>query len=227
MHDERDLTRRRTLIGAGATSASLLAGCLGRGEESTGEDRTTDGTETATTGDGTSATTAAPTTETPLECRGDPTLPADAESAENGAADGSTDADWQEMELTSVRCADPFTIGSLDPPVVVETFAVWCPTCSAQQQNMRDLEGVTRVSLNVDPNESRDIVREHAAGNGFDWRYAIAPEPMTSALIDAFDGAIVHPPSTPIVVVCADGSTIYRSGSLKSADEIESLAAEC
>lgn len=218
------LTRRRALLGASTLAAGALAGCLGRGKDdpSDGGPTSTETTADAMS-DGAMATSTTATTEsvegatttTPQACRSDP--------ASIEAAGDS----WRTMALSGVRCEGSFTIASLDAPVVLETFAIWCPTCSAQQGYMRDLSGVTRVSLNVDPNEDAAIVRDHATGNGFEWRYAIAPQPMTTALIDTFGGSIVHPPSTPIVVICPDGSTTFRSGSLLGADAIEAIAAEC
>ena len=147
-----------------------------------------------------------------------------------GGGDGSTDAaaDWRTTELTDVLTDESFRVDDLAGPVAIQSFAVWCPKCERQSAALSRVdESVTAVSLNTDPNEDAEKVRQHAAENGFDWRFAVAPAPMTQSLVDAFGPAVTNAPSTPVIVACDGGVAEFFSGSEQSAAEIEAAADEC
>jgi thiol-disulfide isomerase/thioredoxin len=149
------------------------------------------------------------------------------EGSEGSAADASATS-WRTTELTDVLTDEPFRIDDLDAPVVVQSFAVWCPKCESQSSALSYVdESITVVSLNTDPNEDAEKVRRHAEENGFDWRFAVAPTEMTQSLIEAFGTAVTNAPSTPIIVACDDGDAEFFSGSEQSAAEIEAAAGEC
>ncbi|MFQ5945032.1 MAG: TlpA family protein disulfide reductase [Anaerolineae bacterium] len=111
------------------------------------------------------------------------------------------------ISLTDVRSGETFALADFrGRVVVVETMAVWCPLCLDQareirQANLRFGDEVAFVSLDVDVNESADLLREHATRNGLDWRWAVAPRELARALADAFGMAILNPPSTPVVIL--------------------------
>ncbi|MFB6296133.1 MAG: TlpA family protein disulfide reductase [Halobacteriales archaeon] len=137
-------------------------------------------------------------------------------------------APWRTVELTDVLTDETFTIASLDGPVVIQSFAVWCPKCERQSKKMKGLDdSVTVVSLNTDPNEDAEKVKQHAESNGFDWRFAVSPTEMTDALIEAFGSGVTVAPSTPIIVACEGGDAEFMSGSILSAQEIQSTASDC
>ena len=90
---------------------------------------------------------------------------------------------WLTTEMTDVTTGKTFSVGGLatERPVLLETFAVWCPVCTGQQfaasefhKQHEDL--AFSVSLNIDPNESPTTVLEHVEENGLDWRYACPSE---------------------------------------------------
>jgi thiol-disulfide isomerase/thioredoxin len=198
------LTRRRLLHVTGAAGATLLAGCSGDG----GDGGDTGGSESPDAGSGNTDDTAVP------------------ESVDDGGS--GMDSGWRSMELTTVRDEETFTIAGLDGPVVIQSFAVWCPKCQRQSETIANLDGsFTRVGLNTDPNEDAVKVRDHAESNGFDWRFAVAPAAMTESLIDEFGTSVANAPSTPVIVVCPDGEAAYMSGSQSSVEEITSAADEC
>ncbi len=198
-------TRRRLLAATGAVGLGLLAGCAsgGGGEGSGGgsdEDESTDGTPESDGTDG------------------------------NGESmdDGSAGTSWRTTELTDVRSGETFTVDSFERPVVLESFAVWCPKCDRQQRQLAELDdSVAVVSLNTDPNEDAEKVREHAEENGFDWRYAVAPAEMTQSLVDEFGTAVTNAPSTPVIVACQDGTATFMSGTINTPEEIMNAAGEC
>jgi hypothetical protein len=124
-------------------------------------------------------------------------------------------SEWREVELEEVDSGESFTISGLEKPLLVETFAVWCPTCTNQQNEIKKLKedsNITSVSLDVDSNEDQEQVSWHKEENGFDWRYAISPSELTRMLIDRYGNSIANPPSAPVVLVCENGSRRLENG---------------
>lgn len=127
------------------------------------------------------------------------------------AQDGA-DADWRDFPIRDALTGETVRISDFEgTTVLLESFAVWCPTCTRQQQEIRKLHeavggDVVSISLDVDPNETEAMVRQHAASNGFDWIYAVAPPELTRALMREFGTAIVAAPSAPVVLICEDQS---------------------
>jgi len=148
----------------------------------------------------------------------------------DGGGTGASDGAWRTTALTDVRSGERFTIESLQPPVLLETFAVWCSRCFAQQETLKTFHDrnpeVTSVALNIDPNEDADKVRQHAEDNGFDWRYAVSPQPVTDSLVSQFGSSMTVAPRVPKVRVCEDGATRLDDG-VKSADWLADAMDEC
>lgn len=137
----------------------------------------------------------------------------------------SVEADnWREVTLENVNSGENFSISELEKPVFIETFAVWCPTCTNQQLEMKKLhesKNVTSVSLNVDPNEDAEQIRSHTEENGFDWRYAISPPELTRQLISKFGNTVANPPSAPVILVCENNSRRLSGNGVKPASELQ------
>jgi rhodanese-related sulfurtransferase len=123
--------------------------------------------------------------------------------------------DWRNTELIDVRDGSSYTINDLQKPALLETFAVWCHTCTRQQQEIKNLKqnlNITSISLNVDPNEDSEKVRDHIENNRFNWRYSVSPSKVTQSLIDRFNPAIAQPPSAPVVLICENNSRKLENG---------------
>jgi len=124
--------------------------------------------------------------------------------------------DWRQIQLTDVSSGEKFEISELETPVLVESFAVWCPTCTRQQQEIKKLHNqnpeVTSVSIDTDPNEGPEKIRTHVQKNGFDWRYAVAPIEMTKSLSNEFGNSVLNPPTSPVILFCENGSRKLPSG---------------
>lgn len=164
-------------------------------------------------------------------CTPAPAGPAPAGPAPAGEDIAPANADvpaWMDIELTDVRTGRAFRISDFKgKPVLVESFAVWCPTCTAQQKEIARLkdragEEIAHISLDTDPNEDEAKIREHLDRNGFDWLYAVSPVELTQALIDEFGLGVVNAPGAPIVLICEDQSTRFLGSGLKTADELRS-----
>ncbi len=133
---------------------------------------------------------------------------------------------WMEIELTDVATGETFKISDfIGKPILLESFAVWCPTCLAQQKEIKkvkqvDGENVIHISLDTDPNEDAQKVREHLERNGLDWYFAVSPVELTQALIDEFGLNFVSAPRAPVVLIGKDGSTRFLRSGVKSAEEL-------
>ena len=94
---------------------------------------------------------------------------------------GDTDEAWADIKLKNINTGKNFTISDFEgKPVLIETFAVWCSTCTKQQKEIKKLheelgDSFVSITLDVDPNESAKLVKKHTSKYGFDWHYAIAP----------------------------------------------------
>jgi thiol-disulfide isomerase/thioredoxin len=159
-------------------------------------------------------------------CSGDGSSTEDGERSEGGNA--QAEVGWRTVEMTDVRSGETFTVESFEKPVVLETFAVWCPKCDQQQRQLAGLDdSVAVVSVNTDPNENAEAVRQHAEDNGFDWRYVVASTTLTDSLIEAFGTTVTNAPSTPVIVACPGGGATFTSGEIRSPAELLDTAAEC
>ena len=135
-------------------------------------------------------------------------------------------------ELKDVRTGEKFKISDFsDKPVLLESFAVWCPTCTKQQQEIKKLheevgDSVISISLNTDPNEDETRIKEHIEKNGFDWYYSISPVEFTQTLIDEFGIGIVNAPSAPVVLICNNEARKLDSG-VKDVNELKKELESC
>ena len=134
---------------------------------------------------------------------------------------------WKDVKLTDVRTGETFSISEFSgKPVLVESFAVWCPTCKEQQDEIRQLhnqvgDSIVSISLDTDPNEDKRRVLEHLDRHGYSWRYAVAPDELTQTLISEFGLSVVNAPSAPVVLVCEDQETRLLSTGVKSSQELQ------
>ena len=133
---------------------------------------------------------------------------------------------WMDIELKDAATGEKFKIRDFKgTPILLESFAVWCPTCLRQQKAMQELkaregERVVHISLDTDPNEDEAKIKEHAQTHGLDWHFAVSPLELTKALMDEFGLRIVSAPSAPVLLICEDQSTRFLRSGVKSADEL-------
>ncbi len=133
---------------------------------------------------------------------------------------------WMKIELTDIATGETFRIGDFKGrPILLESFAVWCPTCLAQQEQIKaviQIEGekIVHIALDTDPNEDEDQVREHLERNELDWYFAISPAELSQALIDEFGLSFVSAPRAPVALICEDQSTRFLRSGIKSAEEL-------
>jgi len=169
-------------------------------------------------------------------CLGEDTPTDDEENGGDGPDDGGEDPEtaenleWQEATLEDVTTGKSFTIDDSDQPVVVHTFASYCPTCHSQQEEIdevaSDHEDVRFVDLAIEGGDDPDSVADHAVDNGYEWTFAMADDDLTSSLVDEFGQEISVHAQSPLVVVCSDGST-QTVEKVASAAQIRTSLEEC
>jgi len=144
------------------------------------------------------------------------------------------DRPWATANLIDVATGEPFRIADLvaeGKVVFVETMAIWCTNCRAQQADAMvalgrlDRSRVAWVALDVDRSETAEALAAYGPRWGFEFTYAIAGPDVSRALADDFGDLVLSPPSTPIVVVGTDGTVTLTDYGPKSVDQIVELAA--
>jgi thiol-disulfide isomerase/thioredoxin len=136
--------------------------------------------------------------------------------------------DWLNIDFADVNTGQTHKISDFTgKPVLVESFAIWCPTCTRQQDKIKEFheevgDSVISISLDTDPNEDTEAVKSHSLEHGFDWIYAVSPVPLTRSLIDEFGQGVVNAPSVPVILVCPDQNFKMLSRGVKSVDDLKS-----
>jgi hypothetical protein len=216
------MSQRSSRIGTFATLVLLVGAC-----SADGSGHTSQATLPATV-----PPTAAPSPSTSAE--GFAATPPEEASTPPSPAPTTTptiDAAWAQIELTDVTTGQPFRIADLaGKAVILETMAIWCPNCLAQQGDIHgaleelDPERVAYVVLDVDPNETGTALAEYRTRNGFTGTYAIAGRDVARALAEQFGDQVLNPPSTPVILIGTDGRVTLTDYGHKPADEIVQLA---
>jgi cytochrome oxidase Cu insertion factor (SCO1/SenC/PrrC family) len=161
----------------------------------------------------------------------DETVIEEAEAASKPADESSSDRpEWFEIELTNVNSGDTFKMADFQGKVVlIEAMAIWCPTCTLQQTQIQTLhemlgerDDLVSVSLDVDLNETEDILKEYTAAQGFNWYFAVAPIEMTRAFGRLYSAQYVNPPVSPMMIIDRHGK-VYNLpfGRIKSAQVLK------
>jgi len=125
---------------------------------------------------------------------------------------------------TSFNSVNRYVVPAADEPVLLETMAIWCTNCKAQQRNVVDAHALAAfhsISLDVDPNEYPNDLATYADREGFDWRFATANADLVSQLRDRFGTAVAVPPGMPKILFRTDGSVEFIGlGELLSPEQI-------
>ena len=148
-------------------------------------------------------------------------------AASTAAAPQPTPAAWLTVDLKDVVTGKTFKVADFKGRVTfVEAMAVWCPLCTAQQREFQKLSAevpdeIVFVSIDIDPNENAEILRRHTETNGFKWPFAVAPRALARKLAEEFGDRILHPPSTPVLIVDKNLQARLLRFGVKSAAELK------
>ena len=141
---------------------------------------------------------------------------------------------WATVHLTDVRTGQSFRIADIVATrrvVFIETMAIWCANCRAQQRDaVTALAGlspdrVTWIGVDVDASEGAQDLAAYSRQLGFDWPYVVGSNDFLRSLADEFGSQILSPPSTPVIVIGTDGTVTLTEFGHKSVDRIRELAA--
>lgn len=139
---------------------------------------------------------------------------------------------WFGASLKDVRSGESFTINDFKGKVIlVETMAVWCPTCFRQQQEIKALherlemrDDFVSVTLDVDPNEDENVLAGYVQQNSqFDWYYAVTGPDIAREIGNAYGDQFLNPPSAPVLVIDRHGVPHPLPFGLKSAEDLQKM----
>jgi len=129
--------------------------------------------------------------------------------------------------LTDVSSGEQFRIADLAASgqvVFVETMAIWCSNCRAQQiaavAALQELDPATVewVAIDVETTETADALARYRDQNGFPFRYAIADAPLSRSLVEHFGDVVLSPPSVNVIILGTDGRITHLRGHHSAAD---------
>lgn len=210
----------RRLAAPALALAIVVAGCAGSGAAPTDPPSAPSASPTA-------APTAVPSPAATLAPGATPAPSAvpslDPAAAARAVLEGKA---WASTTLTDVATGQPFRIADhAGRTIFVESMAIWCSNCRAQQARFRDALArldpaeVAYVVLTVDPGETGEALARYKDQQGFTGTYAVAGREVAGALAAEFGPNAINPPSVPLVIVRPDGTVEFRTGST-SVDEI-------
>ena len=137
------------------------------------------------------------------------------------------------MEMTDVLTGQTFTINDFAGKVVLlETMAVWCPTCRQQgdevvrlHELLGDPTDLVSISLDTDMGEDAALLKKYAETLGYDWNIAVAPLLVARALGNLYSAQYLNPPLSPMLVIDRDGQVLGLPFGLKSAESLQGVVA--
>lgn len=144
------------------------------------------------------------------------------------AGQKAPEVNWLDIPLKDAVTQKQFKLSDFKGKVVMlETMAVWCTTCIRQQIEMRTAHSqfgdeVVSITLDIDPNENEELLKQYALRNGLNWIFAVSPPLLSQQLDKKFGNAILNPPSTPVVMLDKNQSAHLLRFGLKSSQELAS-----
>ncbi len=156
-----------------------------------------------------------------------------AQSGQSGEQETDDTFSWLNMPMKDVVTGETITIDELQgtgKPVIIHTFAIWCPACTKQLKASSffaraNPDSYILVGLDIDPNEDDYAVKNHVEKNNFAGYYATVDKTTSKEIVKALGANnLVTLPQT--IVVCNGkisilGDTLFTSAELK--DKVDSL----
>ncbi|MDD1723938.1 MAG: peroxiredoxin family protein [Methanospirillum sp.] len=139
---------------------------------------------------------------------------------------------WLSSPLVNVATKERFTLKELasqGKPVIINSFAVWCPGCSMQLLESTKLlttypDDYIVVALDIDPNENADKVKRHQESNQFKGIFTTATTDVTRSLVNAYGpGFALEIPQT---IIITGKTATYLEDGVFTADTLKRAADE-
>ncbi len=137
------------------------------------------------------------------------------------------DQPWALAQLTDVSTGEVFRIADLAASgkvVFVETMAIWCTNCRAQQvaavTAYEELgpANVEWVVIDVETAETAGALVRYRDQNGFPFRYSISDSLLNRSLADQFGDVVLSPPPVNVIIIGTDGRITHLLGHHSAAD---------
>jgi len=136
---------------------------------------------------------------------------------------------WFNAALTDAATGGSFKIQDFKGKVVlVQTMAIWCPTCLRQQKEVKALhdqlgerDGLVSVGIDIDLNEKIDGLKAYTAKNGFDWTYTVATADVAREIGNLYGQQFLNPPSAPMLIIDRHGAVHPLPFGVKSAADLQ------
>ncbi len=139
---------------------------------------------------------------------------------------------WLDHPLRDAATGETFTLRTdAGQVLLVETMATWCGSCRRQLTNLREaretLEAagvpVAYVVISVERGLPDAALAAYAEEQAFPFRFAVADDALLGHLVDAFGRGVLNPPSTPHLIVAADGAVGPLRTGFTAPDELVAL----
>jgi len=136
------------------------------------------------------------------------------------------------VPITDVMTGRQTTITELaeeGKPVIIHSFAVWCPACSIQLRETAKLlkenpEAFTVLGIDLDSRENTEMIKSHVEKNQFVGMYIAAPTNLTRGLIQTVGPRVVQSlPQT--LIICNKKITYVGDGAFPEA-KLKSILSE-
>jgi thiol-disulfide isomerase/thioredoxin len=140
--------------------------------------------------------------------------------------------EWFDLEMVDVRTGESFTINDFAGKVVLlETMAIWCPTCRRQgdevarlHELLGDPDDLVSVSLDVDMGEDDAMLKDYVETLGYDWPFAVAPLLVARALGNLYSAQYLNPPLSPMLIIDRAGDVLgLPFGGVKDAESLRGV----
>lgn len=136
--------------------------------------------------------------------------------------------EWFDFELIDVQTGESFSMNDFAGKVVLlETMAMWCPTCLFQSDEMGELhemldhpDDLVLVSLDVDVNEDATSLKEYSQEYGFEWHFAIATLEVARALGNLYSAQYLNPPLAPMLIIDRIGEVHQLAYGRKTSEQL-------
>jgi peroxiredoxin len=136
---------------------------------------------------------------------------------------------WFSAPLTNAATGETFTIQDFKGKVVlVETMAMWCPTCLRQQKEVQALheqlgerDDFVSVGIDIDLNENVADLKDYTAKNGFAWTYTVATADVAREIGNLYGQQFLNPPSAPMFIIDRHGAVHPLPFGVKSAADLQ------
>ncbi len=137
------------------------------------------------------------------------------QSEKPSVSSGDTNTSWMTIPFTDAITGKQSSIAEMassGKPIILHTFAVWCPACSMQLRETAKLvaknpDAYIVLGVDIDPRENTEMVKNHIEKNKFTGTYISAPPKMTRSLMDTVGDQIVQ--SLPQTIVICNKSITY------------------